>query len=312
MSKSKAKAYIQAIERTRNISAAADELGISQPALSTFLKKIEEELGAPLFDRSKTPLALTEAGRAYLDYTYELDALERKLEKQLSDIGGLRTGRLIIGGASSFNRAYLPSAIARFSTEHPGIEVEVIEDTAPNLATAALEGRIDLFITPRTSSGDDFSYEELATERALLCVPRSWDILSAFPEAPLGGYAPVDGNEVAKLSSEPFIMLHADQQVGKMMRALFERHAFYPSHTITVNQVLTALAFTEAGAGVSLVTEGALRSARNAESIACFLTDADLCTRTIFLARAKNRYTSQAALEFARIMRESIRVDNKA
>ena len=78
--------YIKKIAQAKSISVAADQLGISQPALSSYLKKVEGELGVVLFDRSRQPLELTEAGKVYLDYLDEVVIRQKELMKSLSDI----------------------------------------------------------------------------------------------------------------------------------------------------------------------------------------------------------------------------------
>ena len=93
--------YIKAIADARNISAAAEKIGISQPALSAFLKKLEEQLGVILFDRTKQPLTLTEAGRIYLEYAVKYEALQHEFNQHINDIEGLQRGKLIIAGAPS-------------------------------------------------------------------------------------------------------------------------------------------------------------------------------------------------------------------
>ena len=99
----------------RSISAAAESLGISQPALSSHLKKVESEIGTVLFDRSRQPLELTEAGRAYLEYLDRALSLEKEMEQTISDIEGLETGSITVGGAAFFNVAYLPKAVGIFA-----------------------------------------------------------------------------------------------------------------------------------------------------------------------------------------------------
>ena len=78
--------YIKTIAEVRSISVAAEKLGISQPALSNYLKKKEKELGAVLFDRNKQPLQLTEAGTIYLEYIERFSTLEHELQQRISDI----------------------------------------------------------------------------------------------------------------------------------------------------------------------------------------------------------------------------------
>ncbi len=91
--------YIKAIAELRSISLAAEKLGISQPALSSFLKKKESEIGAVLFDRSKQPLELTEAGSVYMDYLDRMSILKNEMSQNIADIEGMKTGHLTIGGA---------------------------------------------------------------------------------------------------------------------------------------------------------------------------------------------------------------------
>ena len=69
--------YIQAIAETKNISAAAEQLKISQPALSSQLKKLEETLGVVLFDRTRQPLEITDAGKVSLEYASRYNTLNR-------------------------------------------------------------------------------------------------------------------------------------------------------------------------------------------------------------------------------------------
>ena len=75
MDKLSAFEYFKTIARTNSISAAADELGISQPALSAFLKRLEATVGTVLVDRSSVPMSLTDAGKTYLNYLEKADML---------------------------------------------------------------------------------------------------------------------------------------------------------------------------------------------------------------------------------------------
>ena len=156
--------YIKAIAEMRSISAAAEKLGISQPALSSHLKKIEKETGAVLFDRSRQPLELTEAGQVYMEYLDRAQSLDKELAQTLADIEGLETGSVTVGGAAFFNIAYLPNAVGSFVKEFPGVEIDIVDGNVPFLTTEALKGRLDLFITPVADEPDRFVYEKLLDE----------------------------------------------------------------------------------------------------------------------------------------------------
>ena len=168
--------YIQAIADARNISAASDQMGISQPALSAQLKKLEEHLGVLLFDRTKQPLEMTDAGRVYLRYALKYRALYNEMMQHIADIEDLQQGHLTVGGAGAFNVSYLPDAAAEFSVRYPGIEFEIVDGNIPDIAIKALNGQIDLFIAPPWKQDERFQYEELLREKIFLCVPPQWPV----------------------------------------------------------------------------------------------------------------------------------------
>ena len=80
------KDYVKVIAETRSISIAAQRMGISQPALSAYLKKLESDLGVMLFDRSEIPLKLTEEGKAYIKYLDGVSALWADFEKEIKKL----------------------------------------------------------------------------------------------------------------------------------------------------------------------------------------------------------------------------------
>lgn len=298
--------YIRAIERMHSISAAADELGISQPALSSFLKKTEERLGAAIFDRSSNPLTLTAAGKAYLDYEVEVGKLERQLMQQVSDINDLQTGKLVIGGTVSLNMTLLPKAVSAFTARYPGIDVSIVGDTLPNLAQAALDGDIDAFIATSLQDNGAFTCTGLTPERYFLCVPSNWPVCEKLPAAGEDGFAQIGCKEFALLDGCVFISMRDDQQMGRKLDELLAHYGVTPLRMITVDQALTALAFTGEGVGISLVTEGALACFSPRVKPALFMPDALSSTRTLYVATPNNRTTPRAVDEFVTILLNEI------
>lgn len=301
----KAGSYIRAIARFQSISAAAEELGISQPALSTYLKKKEEQVGDVIIDRSKTPFTLTEVGKAFLAFEDAQEELERDFARKVSDIRNLKSGSLVIGGAASFNAAFLPPAITAFSNEFPGVDIQIVDDTVPNLETRALAGEIDVFLTPETKR-DEFDYARLLEERAFLCVPAEWPVASELPQAGDDGLAPIGEDGLRALEAHPFIMLHGDQQIGKMMQALLDLHGIRPERIIFAEQTLTSFALTLGGAGVSLATEGTLGDYRRQNKYRLFVPEGIPASRTLYAATPRNRFVSNAAREFTARLKASI------
>ena len=303
--------YIKTIADMRSISAAAESLGISQPALSSHLKKIESEIGAVLFDRSRQPLELTEAGRAYLDYLDRALSLEKEMKQAISDIEGLDTGSLTIGGAAFFNVAYLPEAVGDFVRNYPGVDIDIVDGNVPFLAAEALKGRLDLFITPSADEPDRFVYEKLLDEKVYLAVPEDWDInkeLAASNDADTsqsGGStgAAITAEQFRSLCSCPFIMLREGQHIGQMMEHLFEKYSCHPEKIIRAEQTLTSLALTMAGVGVSLITDSSIRRSGLSRFPKLYLADETICTRSMYVAYPRNKYLSKAASEFIKTLK---------
>ena len=86
--------YVYAVWQERSFSAAARRLFVSQPALSAAVKKVERELGLPIFDRSRSPLQLTDAGKAYIEAAERIYRIQHDLTRYCSDLAGLQSGSL--------------------------------------------------------------------------------------------------------------------------------------------------------------------------------------------------------------------------
>ena len=311
--------YIKKIAQAKSISVAADQLGISQPALSSYLKKVEGELGVVLFDRSRQPLELTEAGRVYLDYLDEVVIRQKELMKSLSDINDLKTGSLTVGGASFFNVAYLPKSIAAFVSENPGIDIEIVDDRVPRLEALAQKGMLDLFITPINDEPERFVYEELLEEDVFLAVPETWEVnrqlegkaisIEELPESEAAAKShrkakPLTREEFACLCRETFVVLKPDQDIGRKMQALLNSCGCTPERIITAEQTMTALALTLRGVGVSLITESSIRNCGFAGLPKLYMANPDICRRKMYIAYPRNKYLSKAARRFAEVLKE--------
>ena len=319
MEKNNRQNYIKEIAETKSISIAAEQLGISQPALSAFLKKTEKELGCLLFDRSRQPLELTEAGRLYMDYLEKDDALREQLKQNLSDITGLQTGKVTVGGAGFFNIAYLPLAIASFVEEYPGVSVSIVDGRVPELVSMAQKGMLDLFITPINDEPERFVYEELLEEDVFLAVPETWEVnrqlegkaisIEELPESEAAAKShrkekPLTREEFACLCRETFVVLKSDQDIGRKMEALFNSCGCRPERVITAEQTMTTLALTLKGVGVSLITESSIINCGFAGLPKLYMANPDICRRKMYIAYPRNKYLSKAARRFAEVLKE--------
>lgn len=308
--------YIQAIAEMKNISAAAEQLKISQPALSSQLKKLENALGTILFDRTKQPLEITEAGRVYLDYAIKYQALEREFLQQISDIEDLKSGRITIGGAASFNVSYLPKTVAEFMKLYPGIDIEIIDGSIPEIMNKALNGQVDIFIAPAIEPDNRLKYEELLHERIFLCVPPQWEINSRLAGREIGIDEIMSGEyekagdvrtvDFCEFRDCPFILLKKDQHIGHTMSRLFEKYGFEPKKHITAEQTMTSYGLTLAGVGISLMTESTIKNSNFKVYPKLYMADAQICSRKIYAVYSRQKYMSKAARMFMTMLKTNL------
>ncbi len=136
----------RAIALAGHMTRAARALGVSQPALSAMLKKLEREVGAPLLDRTGRGVELTEAGRAFLAHAE--DALRRVDAgvQAVREIAGLEAGSIRIGGGATAVTYLLPPVVSAVRRAHPGLRFYVRETGSAAVAAAVVSGELDLGI----------------------------------------------------------------------------------------------------------------------------------------------------------------------
>jgi len=140
--------YVYEVYKTGSFSKAARNLYLTQPALSIAIKKEEQELGQPLFDRSTSRVTLTEAGKAYIESAETIRSLESGMRLYCSDLSGLRTGSVRVGASNFFLSQIVLPVIAEFSEAYPGIELEICEAPSLELREKLLKEELDLIIDP--------------------------------------------------------------------------------------------------------------------------------------------------------------------
>ena len=167
--------YIYQVYQDGSFSAAAEHLYMSQPALSIAVKRVEEAIGAEIFDRSRRPVALTEAGQAYIDTLHYIRYLEEDLAHRIEDLRGLQTGTLRLGGTHFLNCYILAPILAEFNKQYPGIQLELFEDSALKLQGYLQRRDLDLTLSCAPEIVEQFEHKPAFYDHVLLAVHR--DIL---------------------------------------------------------------------------------------------------------------------------------------
>lgn len=165
--------YVIAIAREGGISPAAEALNIAQPTLSKYVRKLEAELGVELFDRSRIPMILTEAGECFVKSGRRFIDMEHQLQKQLSAIKRDRSTVVRVGISPSRSPYLMPAIIERYRRKMPHGRITVREGGTAELDRMLYEGELDLMISLADETDAEFEAVPLFNESLLLAVPES-------------------------------------------------------------------------------------------------------------------------------------------
>ena len=300
------KEYVLAVIREGGFSKAAEKLYISQPSLSATVKRIEEKLTVPIFDRTTNPISLTEVGREYVRYAMEIDRRERDFERYINDRVNLLVGEIKIGGSSLFSSFLLPSMIADFNEKYPRISIKIFENNTKNLMRELSDGNLDIIIENAVIDDENIASSLYTSETILLAVPEAFEINRS-----LAAYALTvadvrdqkhleDGCSVdlEAFSNCPFILLHSENDTGKRASQLFRKHGFSPNVLFRLDQQMTAYNIACRGLGISFISDTLVKNIDTSPALLYYrLSDPEI-TRNIYFYRKTNRYNSLACQKF--------------
>ena len=154
--------YVLAISQEGSFSRAAQRLYITQPALSSAIKKLEKELyDVPLFDRSASPVRLTPEGQFWLEKARQIDALDNEIDEHFSTISGVLKGTISVGSSSYFCAYVLAEIIHRFREKHPGCRITLTECSFSSMEAGLRDGRLVLGIDVEKPDPSVFDVTEL-------------------------------------------------------------------------------------------------------------------------------------------------------
>lgn len=240
-----------AVAHGETLTKAAKQLGVTQPALSQQLAKLEHALGGRLFDRVNNQLVLTDAGRFLLRKAEVVLAELDEAEAGLGEFNMGRRGRIAVGALASVARTLVPAAFRETMAEFPDFELD-LHELAPGEALEQLYGRnIQLALVSAVSLAPNrisFSRVDIARDAYVFATPRGLDLgCVADPEWDL---TPAQRGLLNRTIQFNFGNLH-NQRTEEWYRRVLPRHEVV-AHCRTYE---TALAMVEAGIGVALVPQ---------------------------------------------------------
>ncbi|MEM6446071.1 MAG: LysR family transcriptional regulator [Cyanobacteria bacterium P01_D01_bin.123] len=160
------------VSQSRNFSATAIELGISQSAVSRAIASLEDELGIILLSRGRFGARLTEVGEQMVQHARQIVQTREQMERDANVVRGLDGGRVRIASFRSAATHLVPPAISRLTQRFPNIEVTLIESAPLEVEQALREGAVDIGLVPLPRASE-FETWEIARDEFVVLLPES-------------------------------------------------------------------------------------------------------------------------------------------
>lgn len=278
--------YFLEAARQRSFTRAAEHLCLAQAALSEQMRKLEGELGTPLFHRGRRETTLTAAGETLRSHAEALVAQAALARQAVRDLVALRGGRLVVGSIPSVSAAVLPTAVAAFRRDHPMVELAIVEDTSQGVARGVEGGQVEMGIVQLPSGGDGLRETVLFTEPFRVLVP--------------GSHPLVRKRRVwlRDLAREGFIYFKG--RARDAVHAACLAAGFEPRVVCESGELDTVRSLVAAGLGIALVPESATR--RLPENCSALRLDGNSLTRRVALIHREGRALSPAAAAFRKLL----------
>lgn len=295
--------YISCLLEHDNLTKAAKALGISQPALSSWLSNLEKKIGFQIFDRKSTPLKPTEEGELYIECIQKQQLLWQECQRKIVDIQQVQAGQVVIGAPAVYAKAVLASAAARFRASYPECKIVMKEATLPELIEKSRKGEVDCFISTSGTLSDEYELQELGMERIYLCIPKAWEInekLKAYRILPGESGACFD---YQMLKNQEFIFLEQTQPLQREMEKLFQENDFFPKSYLKANQVSIAIKLASLGCGITFASEEAIRGSGHMDDLCIYSLPPYIAGRMIYVAHEKERYLPDMCSKFIDVLK---------
>lgn len=297
--------YIYQVYQDGSFSAAAEHLYMSQPALSIAVKRVEDAVGAELFDRSHRPLTLTEAGQAYIDTLYYIRYLEEDLSRKIEDLRGLQTGTLRLGGTHFLNCYILAPILADFAKQYPGIQLDLYEDSAVKLQARLQKRELDLTLNCTPEIVEQFEHRPAFYDHVLLAVHQEIPLPSDLAQCALSAEDILNGRhqeencprvDLARFKDVDFILLRKGNNLYERSRMMCQEAGFTPKIKMAISQMVTSYRLADNGLGAVFISDRLIRSKRS--HLRFFRIHSEHADRLFYFLLPKRDYTPFAVRGF--------------
>lgn len=252
--------YILSIAETGSLSAAAKELGVSQPALSKYLSELEEELGTELFLRHKKHLYPTSAGKVYLDAANRIIAVKEQTYQMISELSGGYQKTITIGVTPLRGSIAIARIFNQFHRRYPNVKIEMKERYMAGLRKAIMDHTVDLALgTCNDPDEPGIVHTSFHEEDLVLFVP-SFHPLAYQASRDLAHLTSID---IRKFQDTPFLLATENSTIRQTADVIFQQNGMQPTVVYEADNNLILKHMAAQGAGIAILARNHMEPSKN-------------------------------------------------
>ncbi|MCM3757873.1 LysR family transcriptional regulator [Sporosarcina aquimarina] len=240
--------FVKVAEK-KSFSRAAEELHMTQPAVSQYIRSLEETMNVRLLERTNKYVRLTKAGEIVYHHAKEIVGLYGRMHHLVNDLSHEASGQLSIGASYTFGEYVLPHILARLLENYPRIQPDVTIGNTAEIADLIMSRQLDVGIVEgRFKENRQLTTQAFAEDRMIL-------VASADHPLSLKSYEV----EWKELREQTWIIREEGSGTREAVETVFERHALTPVRTMLFSSTQPIKEAVEAGLGISLLSEWAVQ-----------------------------------------------------
>lgn len=285
--------WFVAIAAREHITDAANEMHVTQPALSRALARLESEVGVPLFDRHGRSVRLNRYGAAFRVRVDRALAELDEARRELAEVTATDRGTVALAFGATFGTRAVPRLLGAYRAIHPQVEFQLREGSSGMMRTWLLAGDVDLILTSTQPAGRELQWAPLIRERLAVAVPAAHRLAERRDIA------------LSEIADEPLVALKEGFGLRTLGDELCRGAGFEPKVTVESEDPATVRSLVAAGLGVALIPSDGNPEIDAAATLRYLPVRDRKAARTLGMAWSTNRYRSPAAEQFRKFVLES-------
>lgn len=292
--------YIAEIARYGSITKAAEALYLSQPTLTKFLQRVEQEVGTPLFHRVGKRFIPTPAGEVYVEKAHSILLLNSQLDQELDDLASMRRGSVRVGTTAGRADYLVSTILPRFAKRYPGVRVLLSMGHTEQLLKMIFNNELDIVLSNYDEEQPALDHEFIGEEELVLAVPGDSPLV-AGAEKKEGFRFPVTKPE--QWRDEPFVLPAVVSRSYRLAQEYFRRVGVQPRVVAEIAGIQCVITAVKAGLGVSIFISVPLAPSDGIAYLS--LGREDVPRQRVALITRRGFYLDEARQTFLQLLRDS-------